>query len=228
MNAVILCAGKGERLRPFTYHTPKPLLEIIYKGQKKPIVHHIIDEIYKSQSIDEIFIVVDYLKEKISNYINSLPYTNITIIDQIPSPKGTSAAIYSISNWCDDDFFVINGDTITDSEDIEKICNHYNSCIAASTSNTPEKYGVINIKDGFVKSIEEKPQIPESNLISVGAYKFDTDIFDSIEQTELRNGELVEADAINIEIKTGKIFIPYILSKPFIHLSTTDDYKRYR
>ena len=137
MDAVILCAGRGERLRPYTDRTPKPLLEIVYKGQKKPILGHSIDEINNSKSIDRIFIVVDYLKENIIKYVTSYPKgkywnntKNIIIVEQIPSPKGTSAAIYSVSNYCDDSFFVINGDTIIDSIDIEKICGHYNNCIA--------------------------------------------------------------------------------------------------
>ncbi len=59
--AIILAAGKGERMLPLTQNTPKPLLEVL--GQ--PIIEHTI-EILHQKNIYEIYVVVGYLSEKFS------------------------------------------------------------------------------------------------------------------------------------------------------------------
>ncbi len=64
MKVLILCGGKGERLRPFTDDIPKPLIEI----NNKPILGYVIDHIL-AFGIDEIIIAVGYRSNKIQEYI---------------------------------------------------------------------------------------------------------------------------------------------------------------
>jgi CTP:phosphocholine cytidylyltransferase-like protein len=70
--AIILAAGKGERMLPLTKSTPKPLIEVL--GQ--PIIEHTI-EILHQKNIFEIYIVVGYLSEKF-NYLSEK--YNVTLV----------------------------------------------------------------------------------------------------------------------------------------------------
>ena len=63
MKAIILCAGRGTRLQPLTDTVPKTLLTV----KNKPILQHILENL--PDQIDEVFLVVDYLKEKIIEFI---------------------------------------------------------------------------------------------------------------------------------------------------------------
>jgi len=62
MQCVIICAGKGTRMRPLTEHTPKPLLEVC----GKPILQHVVEAL--PEEIDELVLVVGYLQEQIRSY----------------------------------------------------------------------------------------------------------------------------------------------------------------
>jgi len=83
MKAIILAAGEGTRLRPFSNTKPKPMIKIF----GKPILEHNIEKIY--QSVDEIIIVVKYKKEVIQNYFqDNYKGTKITYQEQ-NEQKGT-------------------------------------------------------------------------------------------------------------------------------------------
>ena len=62
MKCIILAAGEGTRMKPLTNEIPKPMLKI----SGKPILEHILDSL--PDNIDEVILVVGYLKEKIVNY----------------------------------------------------------------------------------------------------------------------------------------------------------------
>jgi NDP-sugar pyrophosphorylase family protein len=92
MKAVILAAGEGTRMRPVTLETPKPLIEI--NGEK------IIDKIFNSlpDEIDEVILVVEYLKDKIIDYVG-LNFKNKTVEYSVQnSTKGTYGALLSARN----------------------------------------------------------------------------------------------------------------------------------
>ena len=65
MQAVILAAGLGTRLRPLTDNKPKPMVEV--KG--KPIIAHNIERL--PETISEIIVVLGYMGEKISDYLDA-------------------------------------------------------------------------------------------------------------------------------------------------------------
>jgi len=72
--AIIMAAGKGERLRPLTEHTPKPLIKV--NGQR--MIDSIIQALH-TNGITEIYIVVGHLKEQFQTLCNE--YENITLIE---------------------------------------------------------------------------------------------------------------------------------------------------
>src|SRR3989344_9462114 len=122
MKAIILAGGLGERLRPLTLNTPKPLL--LVKG--KPIVQRSIENL-KKHGIKDIILSVGYKAEKIKDYFLDGEKFGVNISYNIEeSPLGTGGAVkeivkkYSIKN----DFVLVWADNLTDVNVKQLIAEH--------------------------------------------------------------------------------------------------------
>ncbi|AGK61945.1 UDP-N-acetylglucosamine diphosphorylase/glucosamine-1-phosphate N-acetyltransferase [Archaeoglobus sulfaticallidus PM70-1] len=201
MQAVILSAGEGTRMRPLTYTRPKVMIEVA----NKPILAHLIEEL-KKVGVDEVILVVGYYQEKVREYFGKtwngvrLKYSTQT------KQLGTADALRSAEHYIEDDFLMLNGDTIVDAEDLKRIIEN-EMTIGVNTVDDPENYGVVVVKDGFVEEIIEKPEKPVANTINAGIYHFTRDIFDYIRITPKSvRGEYEITDTINLAIKDGVRF----------------------
>jgi NDP-sugar pyrophosphorylase family protein len=173
MKAVILAAGEGTRMRPVTLETPKPLIEI--NGEK------IIDKIFNSlpDEIDEVILVVEYLKDKIIDYVG-LNFKNKTVKYSVQnSTKGTYGALLSAKNLFDTNerFLVINGDDIHDKEELTKYLGFPRS-FGVQKMIWPNYYS-IKIEDGLVQGFSPQTETEKSTgtFVATGAYVLDTNIF---------------------------------------------------
>lgn len=120
MKAMILAAGRGERLRPITDHTPKPLIKV----NGIPLIeHHIIK--LAAAGFAEIVINLAWLGEKIEQYLQdgSRWGVNIRYSREKPHALETAGGIIhalpllveqQLENWHDEEFLVINGDIYLD------------------------------------------------------------------------------------------------------------------
>ncbi|CAB3287727.1 UDP-N-acetylglucosamine pyrophosphorylase / Glucosamine-1-phosphate N-acetyltransferase [Methanocaldococcus lauensis] len=196
MDAVILCAGKGERLKPLTENRPKPMIPIA----GKPILQHIIEKV--EDLVDNIYIVVKYKKEKIIDYFKDYPKVKFLEQGEI---DGTGQAVLTTKDYVDNEFLVINGDIIFE-DDLRGFLK-YKYAIAVKETKNPENFGVVVLdEENNIVEIQEKPKNPKSNLINAGIYKFDRKIFDLIEKTKIsKRGEREITDAIKQLIKEEKV-----------------------
>lgn len=196
MKAIILAAGEGTRLRPFSNTKPKPMIKIF----GKPILEHNIEKIY--QSVDEIIIVVKYKKEVIQNYFqDNYKGTKITYQEQ-NEQKGTWAAIREIS-LPKTDILVLNGDSIFDQKDFDKIISFswYGALVQAVSD--PSKYGIFKQNSwGLASEIIEKPENFVWDLANLWVYKFNEEIIEISKNIPLsKRGEYEITDSINAFIK---------------------------
>lgn len=118
MQAVILAAGKGARLRPITHEIPKPLIDI----GGKTLMQHTLEAL--PESIDKIFIVVNHLQEQIINAVG-LSWRGIPIryITQEPL-SGTAGAVLLLQKHLRGSFLVINSDDLYCRSDLSNLCCH--------------------------------------------------------------------------------------------------------
>jgi NDP-sugar pyrophosphorylase family protein len=113
MKAVILAAGKGTRMGALTADTPKPMLQV----HGTPVLSHILDAL--PREIDEVVLVVGYLKEKIRDYVGrEYAGRNITYVQQ-HELNGTAGALWCAKEFLHDRFLVMNGDDICRAEDMQ-------------------------------------------------------------------------------------------------------------
>lgn len=113
MRAMILAAGRGERMRPLTDTTPKPLLEV---GGKALVVHHI--ERLKQGGFEEIVINVAHLGDKIINALGDGSRWGVKIFYSDEQEVGGLETLGGIVNAMpllgDASFLVVNADIYTD------------------------------------------------------------------------------------------------------------------
>jgi len=173
--AVILAAGEGQRLRPFTATKPKVMLSIA----DKPILQYVVESLAQN-GIRNIVLVVGYKREQVFDYMGSGERfgVEITYITQ-ERQLGTAHALAQAKAVVENEFLVLPGDNL-----IERVDN-------------PVRYGVVTIEEGVVRDIAEKPREAGSNIINTGIYAFTTEIFDFIEP------ELDIPDVLNKMIAQG-------------------------
>lgn len=154
MSALIMAGGKGTRLRPITNEIPKPLVKI----GDKPIIQHNIDRLINF-GVDEIFISVNYMKDKIIDFIDSLNYTGVEISFVIESKQlGTIGSLGLIKKLKYDNILVMNSDILTDINFSYFYKNHTNMVtLGTITHEIKIPYGVIEYEGQLIKSIVEKP-----------------------------------------------------------------------
>ena len=191
MQAVILAAGEGKRLRPLTNDLPKPMVKV----NGKPILEYTLSILPKV--IDEIILVVGYQKEKIIEYFgNSFKGTPIKYVVQAV-PMGTAHALDTARPNIKDGYFLfMHGDDLYHQNDLETLVEMKAPVVLAKETNHPEKFGVCLVDhNGYLTDILEKRLDPPSNLVNIGVYLLDEEIFD-IPRVQLPSGEFNLAEQV--------------------------------
>jgi glucose-1-phosphate thymidylyltransferase len=175
--AVILAAGEGKRLRPFTETMPKVMLPVA----NKPILEYVLDAVKKS-GIDEVILVVGYKKEVIMEYFKD--YKNITIRYVTQDKQlGTAHALLQTKKHIKEPFIVLAGDNIIDPGSIQKLMKDSSEyAILIKEHPYPSKYGVVFVENKSIRRIVEKPKEDIGKYISTGIYKLPSSVFTTIEQ----------------------------------------------
>lgn len=110
MKAMILAAGRGERMRPLTDVTPKPLLEV----RGKPLIQWHIERL-RAAGFDELVVNVSWLKESLIEFLHGESFgVKITISEEPPGALETAGGIRKALAMLSETFVVVNGDVWTD------------------------------------------------------------------------------------------------------------------
>jgi UDP-N-acetylglucosamine diphosphorylase / glucose-1-phosphate thymidylyltransferase / UDP-N-acetylgalactosamine diphosphorylase / glucosamine-1-phosphate N-acetyltransferase / galactosamine-1-phosphate N-acetyltransferase len=192
--AVILAAGEGQRLRPFTVSRPKAMLSIA----SKPILRFIIEALARS-GIRRIVLVVGYRREQVYDYFGAGEQlgVEITYVTQ-EAQLGTAHALARAREMIGDEFLVISGDNLIEASTIATFAEVAAPAVLIKRVAQPDRYGVVAIQAGAVKGIVEKPKEAGSNLVNTGIYAFSADIFRFTEAV------LDLPDALNNMISAGQ------------------------
>jgi NDP-sugar pyrophosphorylase family protein len=174
MKAIILAAGRGVRMRPYTHLTPKPLLKI----NGKRIIDHILEVLPKE--IDEVLLVIGHRKWFVKWHIGeNHKGKKITYIVQ-KEKKGTAHAFYLCKKFLKkkEKFLVIYGDNLYTKKDLEQCLKHPLSILATEVDD-PSMFGVLKFDNNrHLKKIIEKPKDnPPSRLVVCGAFFLSYKIF---------------------------------------------------
>ncbi len=201
MQAVILAAGKGSRIYPFSLEKPKPLIEIA----NKPVLVHNLDQLLGI--VDEVILIVGYKKDQIMEYLGDR-YQNIKIKYVVQEEAlGTGHAVALAEKHITGPFLVMNGDDLFSRKDIKNVVQ-FDNCILLAPKEDTSAFGVVEVKDGLVVDFVEKPQEGEttSNLVNTGLYCFTPYIFPILKLLpKSARGEYEVTDAVKHIASLGKM-----------------------
>ena len=173
MDAIILAAGLGTRLRPYTLQTPKPLLPI----QGRPLLDWTLAALPKQ--VERLLVVVHYLGEQVEEYLRQQKHFAQWQVVRQETPRGTGDAVLTCREHLrSPGFVVINGDDLFAASDLATLAN----CAAGILCypvDEPRRFGIAFRKaDGTLERLVEKPDLEGRYLANTGAYVFPGNVFD--------------------------------------------------
>jgi len=180
MKTIILCGGKGLRIRDVSDNLPKPMIKI----GKYPIVHHIM-KIYSKFNFNKFVLCVGYKGEVIVNYFKNLPYIDSDVyfnyknkkekfnlekdikkwevqIAQTGDESNTGYRVSSIRKYVKEkNFFLTYGDGVGDIniKNLLKFHLSHNKIVTLTSVRPPSRFGEIVSKNNQILNFNEKPQV---------------------------------------------------------------------
>lgn len=219
IDAVLMAGGKGERLRPLTLETPKPLLKI----GDKAIIDRNVDRLIE-YGVENISITVNYLKDQLISHYEE-KRTGIKI-DCVAEKQffGTIGALTLVKEFHNDTILVMNSDLLTDI-DYEDFYLHFKEhdammSAAAIPYTISIPYGIFDLEGRNIKGVAEKPVY---NLYAnAGIYLIKKEALKYIPEGKVFNAtDLIEALAAD-----NQTVIRYPLSSLWIDIGTPEEYRK--
>jgi len=207
MQAVVLAAGKGTRLRPLTDDKPKVLVEV----NGTPLIQDVFDNLIDAGA-DELVVVVGYKAEQIiDRYGDEYGGVPITYAHQ-REQLGLAHAILQAEPHIDGPFMLMLGDNVFCGNlgDVASRQQEERADAAFLVEEVPyeeaSRYGVLDTNEyGEVVEVVEKPDDPPSNLVMTGFYTFTPAIFHACHLVQPSGrGEYELPDAIDLLIQSGR------------------------
>ena len=219
IDAVLMAGGKGERLRPLTEKTPKPLLEV----GGKCIIDHNVDRLI-SYGVQHINVTVNYLGEQLEEHF-ATPRSGVQVRTfREPKFLGTIGSIKFVDTFYNDNILVMNSDLFTNI-DYEDFFLHFQMhdaemSVAAIPYNISIELGILDLDGRNIKGLIEKPKY--NYYANAGIYLIKKRALTEIpENTFFHATHLVEK-----LITQGKKVIRYPLNGTWIDIGTPQEFER--
>lgn len=219
IDAVIMAGGKGERLRPLTEKTPKPLLLV----GDKAIIDHNVDRLIQ-YGVEHISVTTNYLAEQLeSHYAQPRNEVQIQCVRESKF-LGTMGSVRLVKEFHNDVILVMNSDLFTDI-DFEDMYLHFmenkaEMSIAAVPYTVSIPFGICDLDGRDVKGIVEKPTY--NYYANAGIYMLRREVINMIPENEFYNA----TDLIDALVKNGRKVIRYPLKGTWIDIGTLSEYQK--
>lgn len=218
-DAVLMAGGKGERLRPLTLETPKPLLKV----GEKCIIDHNIDRLI-SYGVRHISVTVNYLKEQIEEHYAE-PHGDVKV-ETIREPRflGTIGSIRFVKEFYNDTILVMNSDLFTNIN-YEDFYLHFKEhdaemSVAAVPYTVSVPYGIFDLKGRNIQGLIEKPTY--NYYANAGIYLIKRRALDEIPDDTIFNA----TDLVERLIVEGKKVIRFPLNGTWIDIGNPQEYQK--
>lgn len=219
IDAVLMAGGKGERLRPLTEKTPKPLLPV----GDKAIIDHNIDRLI-SYGVKNITVTVNYLGEQLEEHFAE-PRGEVKV-ETVREPQylGTIGSIRFVKEFYNDTILVMNSDLFTNInyEDFYLHFKEHNAemSVAAVPYTVSVPYGIFDLDGRNIHGLIEKPTY--NYYANAGIYLIKRSALNMIPQDTFYNA----TDLIERLISEGKKVIRFPLNGTWIDIGTPQEYQK--
>lgn len=219
LDAVLMAGGKGERLRPLTEKTPKPLLPV----GEKAIIDHNIDRLI-SYGVQHISVTINYLKEQIEEHFLE-PHNGVQV-QTVREPKylGTIGSIKFVKEFYNDTVLVMNSDLFTNIN-YEDFYLHFKEhdaemSVAAVPYTVSVPYGIFDLKGREIHGLIEKPTY--NYYANAGIYLIKKSALEVIPEDTFFNA----TDLIEKLIAEDKKVIRFPMNGTWIDIGNPQEYQK--
>ncbi|MCA3007868.1 MAG: NTP transferase domain-containing protein [Phycisphaerales bacterium] len=207
---VILAAGKGTRMRPFSEHWPKPVLPVL----GKPLMAYQL-EMMAAMGIRKVVVVIGHLGHEVVRALGDGSRWGVSIqyVEQ-EEMLGIAHAVSRLESHVDRPFFLFLGDIFFVTENLRHMLDRFRAgnlggvlaCKREPNLEAIKRNFVVHTDGaGVVHRVVEKPRFPRTDLKGCGIYLFDQSFFDAVRRTPrtaMRN-EYEITDSIQIFLDDG-------------------------
>lgn len=221
IDAVLMAGGKGERLRPLTENTPKPLIKV----GNKCIIDYNIDNLI-SYGVKCLNVTVNYLGEQIEKHFSELRNGVQVLTFREPKFLGTIGSIKFVDTFYNDYILVMNSDLFTDI-DFEDFFLYFREhdadiSVAAVPYNVNIPFGILDLDGYNIKGLLEKPKY--NYYANAGIYLMKKSVLNEIPKDTFFNA----TDLIEKLILQGKCVVRYPLKGTWIDIGQHADLAKAR
>jgi dTDP-glucose pyrophosphorylase len=220
VEVLLMAGGRGERLRPLTDETPKPMLRV----GSKPIIEHNIDRL-ALYGVERIHISVKYKADCIINHFGdgSEKGLNINYVRE-DEPLGTLGAARLIDEIESPAILVMNSDLLTniDFEDFYRVFEESNAdmIVACTSYRVDIPFGVLETSGNKIISLKEKPSY--NYFLNAGIYLIKKEVLQRIEKGKFYNA----TDLLDELLAEGKKVLNYPIVHYWLDIGNPDDFKK--
>jgi len=198
MRAILLAAGEGSRLRPFTVDKPKPMI----RAGNRPIAQLAVEALV-ANGVKDITFVVGYHREKVQSYFGvgrkfgaNISYAFQEVLSGTASALATAPAPTG-------PFLVLGGDNVVEPSLIKSALSSGDGpAVVVHRSSNPSRYGVVTLDGSRVARIEEKPREPRSDWVNTGVYRLPAS-FHELTRKAIAQGAVGIPDVLQLAISKG-------------------------
>lgn len=215
IDAVLMAGGRGERLRPLTLDTPKPLLKV----GGRPIIDYNVEAL-RACGVDNIFVTVNYLHGQIEEHFSH--DSDVSCVLE-PCRLGTIGSLSLIRDWKHDNVLLMNSDLLT-SVDFESMLSHHvahgaDMTVATVPYTVSVPFAILATDDDRVSALVEKPTY--NYLANAGIYMLRRSIVDDIPE-----GEPLDAPTFMEQViaRGGKVS-HFPVNGSWIDIGSPDDFR---
>ena len=213
VDGVLMAGGAGERLRPLTENTPKPLLKV----GERPIIDHNI-ALMRAFGIDNIFVTVNYLKEQMKAHLDGVS----VVEEQVKS--GTIGSLSLIEGFRHSDVLVMNADLLTDINLESMYLKHTASRACMTVAVVPYSvsvpFAIMEHEADRITGLTEKPTY--NYYANAGIYIITREAI-----ADIPRGAYMDAtDLIELQIRKGRRVSLFPIEGKWIDIGSPDDYRR--
>lgn len=216
---VVMAGGKGTRLKPISNVIPKPLIPV----GEKTILEEIINR-FENAGSQQFYLSVNYKKEMIKYYLDSIGKADFIEYFSENEPLGTAGSLSLLKGKLNSTFYVTNCDILIEQDlnDLYKyhVDNQNEITLVAALKQFSIPYGtIVSGKDGLLESMQEKPEL--SFKINAGVYLLEPHLLDEIPDGKFFHiTELIE----NIRARNGRVGVFPISEKSWLDIGEWPEY----
>lgn len=196
MEAVILAAGAGTRMRPLSLTRPKVLLPVA----GEPLIHHVLTSAVAAGAT-RVHLIVHHGAGQIRNAVGKAHQGVDVVYHEQGEARGTGHAVSVLDPAPREPFLLLSADTLVAPDDLKRLAkkaDEHAVIVGAHEAKDPRPYGALETQGDRLVQIHEKSDDPPSSLVNTGTYLLPPDIKKTIARLPAsKRGEIELTDAIN-------------------------------